>query len=380
MGVMRVVWSCRLFAGIAFAAVGCWFTMGAAAEAARSVPVIYCTDLFHPHDDPDDHFDLATLYAMPELDIKVIVLDQGRKQLERPGRIPVSQLNKITGRNVPAVIGLATPLKSPGDKGLDQPPEFQRGVELIVQTLRASPKRVCIATLGSVRDVVSAYNREPRLFQTNVSMVLSFIGEASDAKLREYNVTLDPQAYIGLMRSGLPVYWVPCFDGGLWQNRGHSSFWRASHRALLAQATPEVIQFFVYALDKETSEPLSFLSRPIDPERQARLFAGTRNLWCAAVLGVMSGREVVPDRGKWCSVLPGSIPTPPGATREALFGFSEVEVSVNDAGAVSYGKGPTSHKLKRFEVREPAHYEQGMTEATADLLSSLGHKGDGSSR
>ena len=354
--------------------------MGAVAEAARSVPVIYCTDLFHPHDDPDDHFDLATLYAMPELDIKGIVLDQGRKQLERPGRIPVSQLNKITGRNVPAVIGLATPLKSPGDKGLDQPPEFQRGVELIVQTLRASARPVCIATLGSVRDVVSAYNREPRLFQTNVAMVLAFIGEASDAKLWEYNVTLDPQAFVGLMRSGLPVYWVPCFDGGLWQNRGHASFWRASHVALLAQVKPEVLQFFIYALDKETSEPLSFLSRPVEAQRQARLFAGTRNLWCAAVLGVMSGREVVLDRGKWCSVLPGSIPTAPSAGREALFGFSEVEVSVSDAGVVSYGKGPTSHKLKRFEVREPAHYEQGMTEATAGLLSTLGRKADGSGR
>ncbi|HOY58865.1 MAG TPA: hypothetical protein PK640_12120, partial [Verrucomicrobiota bacterium] len=26
-------------------------------------PVLYSTDLFHPHDDPDDHFDLAVLYA-----------------------------------------------------------------------------------------------------------------------------------------------------------------------------------------------------------------------------------------------------------------------------------------------------------------------------
>src|ERR1017187_6992119 len=291
MGVMCAAWSCRLFAGIAFAAIGCGVGVGAVSGAEGGVPVIYCTDLLHPHDDPDDHFDLATLYAMPELDIKVIVLDQGRKQLERPGRIPVSQLNKITGRNVPAVIGLATPVKSPGDKGLDQPPQFQRGVELIVQTLRTSPGPVCIATLGSVRDVVSAFNREPRLFQTNVAMVLAFIGEASDANLREYNVALDPQAYVGLMRSGLPVYWVPCFVGGLWQNRGHASFWRASHRALLAQVTPEVVQVFVYALDKETSEPLAFLSRPIDPERQARLFAGTRNLWCAAVLGVMDRKS-----------------------------------------------------------------------------------------
>ena len=110
------------------------------------------------------------------------------------------------------------------------------------------------------------------------------------------------------MRSDLPVYWVPCFDGGLWQNRGHASFWRASQRTLLERAAPEVIQYFVYALEKETAEPLAFLSRPVEPERQARLFAGTRNLWCAAVLGVMSGREVVFDGSKWTSVLPPSRP------------------------------------------------------------------------
>jgi hypothetical protein len=138
--------------------------------------------------------------------------------------------------------------------------------------------------------------REPGLFRTNVTMVLAFLGEASDAKFQEYNVGLDPQAFVGLMRSGLPVYCVPCFAGGLWLNQGHASFWRASHRALLGEAAPELILCFVYALEKEGSDPLAFLSRPVEPERQARLFAGTRNLWCAAVLGVMSGREVVFDR------------------------------------------------------------------------------------
>jgi len=350
--------------------------MGMAAEVNRSVPVIYCTDLFHPHDDPDDHFDLATLYAMPELDIKGVVLDQGRKQLERPGRIPVSQMNKITGRNVPAAIGLADPLKSPDDQALDQPAQFQGAVELIIQTLRASTRPVCIAALGSVRDVVCAFNREPGLFRTNVTMVLAFIGEASDGKFQEYNVGLDPQAFVGLMRSGLPVYWVPCFDGGLWQNRGHASFWRASQRALLEGATPEVIQYFIYALEKESAEPLAFLSRPVEPERQARLFAGTRNLWCAAVLGVMSGREVVFDGSKWTSVLPQSNRAAAVAGRKPLFEFPEVEVLVSDAGAVSCGKVPGSHKVRRFEVRDSAQYEQGMVEATTALLSSLGRKGN----
>jgi hypothetical protein len=424
-----------LLSAVLLAVVNGWAAMGAPAQAAGAVPVIYCTDLFHPHDDPDDHFDLATLYAMPELDIKGIVLDQGKKQLERPGRIPVSQMNRITGRSVPAVIGLATPLKGPDDKGFDQASEFQRGAEFIVQTLRASARPVCIATLGSVRDVVAAFNREPGLFRTNVAMVLAFIGEASDPKYREYNVGLDPQAFVGLMRSGLPVYWVPCFDGGLWQNRGHASFWRASHRALLGKAAPEVIQYFIYALEKEGSEPLAFLSRPVEPERQARLFADTRNLWCAAVLGVMSGREVVLEGGKWTSALKGGnqvVPGPPArngvggrtaaspltpslspsdrargpfmtgegimaggpsfhgtgspiraaadAERKPLFGFSEVEVSVSDAVVAIYGKRPGSHKVRLFEVRDPAHYEPGMVEATAGLLSSLGGKGAGASR
>jgi hypothetical protein len=198
--------------------------------------------------------------------------------------------------------------------------------------------------------------------------------------LREYNVGLDPQAFVGLMRSGLPVYWVPCFDGGAWQNRGHATFWRASHRALLGQVAPEVTQYFIYALEKERSEPLAFLSHPVEPERQARLFAGTRNLWCAGVLGVMSGRKVVLKEGKWSSVLPGAGPQTTDAGDKPLFGFSEVEVSVSDAGVVSYGKGPDSHKVRRFEVRDPVQYEQGMTAATAELLSTLGRRGSAASR
>jgi hypothetical protein len=33
-----------------------------------ALSVIYCTDLFHPHDDPDDHFDIACLYAIWQID------------------------------------------------------------------------------------------------------------------------------------------------------------------------------------------------------------------------------------------------------------------------------------------------------------------------
>ena len=77
-----------------------------------TVPVIYSTDLSHPHDDPDDHFDIVALYALKELDILGIVLDQGKRQDLSPGRIPVEQMNALTGRNVPYAVGLSDPLIS----------------------------------------------------------------------------------------------------------------------------------------------------------------------------------------------------------------------------------------------------------------------------
>ena len=320
-------------------------------SATAAVPVIYCTDLFHPPDDPDDHFDLATVFALRQVELKAIILDQGLKQLRRPGAIPLSQLNHCTGRAIPWAIGLAHPLKHPTDPALDQPTEFQAGVKLILDSLRAATGQVMVATLGSVRDLVAAFNREPELCRKKIGRVLAFIGEASEPSFQEYNVSLDPQAYVGLMRSGLPVWWVPCFDGGLWQNRGHASFWRAPHRELLQGVAPQLWQYFIYALERETNDPIRFLSQPVDLQRKERLLAGQRNLWCAAVLAALA----------W----------PANKTATELFEFEPVDVVVTDNGLVRYSFGPGSRRVWRFKVRDPARYGPGMTAATARLLEQL---------
>ena len=84
--------------------------------------------------------------------------------------------------------------------------------------------------------------------------------------------------------------------------------------------------------------------------------------------------------GKWTSALRGSDRQAMAAGQKPLFGFSEVEVSVSDAGVVSCGKWPGSHKVRLFEVPDPAKYEAGMGEATEGLLSLLGRKGAATSR
>jgi hypothetical protein len=90
----------------------------------------------------------------------------------------------------------------------------------------------------------------------------------------------------------------------------------------------------------------------------------------------MSGREVVWDGSRGVSVLPRKGGGVAGDGRKALFGFSEVDIAVSEAGVVSCGKGSGSRTVKRFEVLDSVHYGRGMTDATAALLSMLGRKGE----
>ena len=43
--------------------IACAMVVQAQAGESR-IPAIHSTDLFHPHGDPDDHYDLATAFAM----------------------------------------------------------------------------------------------------------------------------------------------------------------------------------------------------------------------------------------------------------------------------------------------------------------------------
>jgi hypothetical protein len=318
-------------------------------SAIGSVPVIYSTDLLHPHDDPDDHFDLACLYAMPEADLRAIILDQGDRQANRPGFRPVWQLNYLTGRHVPAVVGLRDKLKFPADPALDQPGEFQNGVQLILQTLQNCSKKASLVFVGSGRDVVAAFNREPDLFRQKVRSIHGFIGEASDSKNQEYNVGLDPQAFVRLMRADLPFFWIPCFDGGVWTNNGHASFWRIRQGEVLEQAPASLQRYFLYMLRQATNDPVPYLSKPISAADRDWMMGGQRNLWCAALLGLAVGRPLV-DGGR------------------PVVNFSPVDLSVDEQGVVRYGKSNDSRPLMRFEILDRTRFADAATHATAELL------------
>jgi hypothetical protein len=157
----------------------------------------------------------------------------------------------------------------------------------------------------------------------------------------------------------------------LWQNAGHASFWQASHADLLAQAPPPLIQYFIYALEHETADPIAFLEPPVSAERQTKLFAQTRNLWCTAIFGAVAGRRVIERDGRFVS-----LPSAPGQPRHlfadhGVFGFRGLAVEMGEDAVVRPSDSSDASWIWQFEIRDRERYARAMTEATAGLLAAF---------
>lgn len=315
----------------------------AAAAPATQIPVIYTTDLYHPHDDPDDHVDLLTLFALPEFDIRAIIIDMGERGKGRPGIPALHQGMHLAGRKVPHATGLEANLKSPGDGGADQPDSAQGGIALILETLKQAGSPVTIIAAGSLRDVAAAFNRDPGLFRAKVGRLYVNAGHSGGED--EWNVTMDPVAYVRILTSGLPIYWIPCFGVD-----GYASFWKFTQGDVYMDAPRAVRNFMVYALTKQdpaSGDPVAFLDSEPGPEVLDPIYAAERNMWCTGPFLHAAGRTA-----QSCS-------------------FKEVTVSINEQGRTSLDPAGSLH-LNTFHIDDPSGYTAEMTSMLKTLLSSIG--------
>ena len=330
----------------------------------RRIPLIYSTDLFHPHDDPDDHFDLANVFAMPELDVKAILLDLGTKQKKKPGRIPVEQMLRLTGRKIPYATGLSHKLKSLNDKGLDQPKEDQGAVELLLKTLRESTRPVVMVTTGSLRDTYAAFNRESELMRKKISRLYVNIGSLLEDQ-GEWNELLDPQAYIGLMRSGLPIYWCPCRPTK--QNR--STHWAFKHGEILEGVPPALLNWFIYALQvprPHELDPMVALTMDLRPWRYL-VMGMQRNMWCTGGLIHASGRKIYRVDDCWVA----AASSPKGGSPAEMFTFVPVRVEISDIKGRAFTKwseNAPNPNMHLYKVTDPKNHEPALKSCLRQLL------------
>jgi hypothetical protein len=198
-----------------------------------------------------------------------------------------------------------------------------------------------------------------------------FIGEASQNGHIEYNVGLDKNAYIRIMNSRLPVYWIPCFDGGPWQNNGRASYWRASHKDLLGNASDRILNYFIYALLKKNEEdPVQYLDKQINRDERKKVLLMNRNLWCSAIFPYIAGRRFIRKKNEIISVPMNASYNKEQEIRP--FKFDEVSVFVDKQANVLYEDTNRAGKIMQFHVLTADIYTEVMTSMTTQLLLQLG--------
>lgn len=333
----------------------------------QRVPLVYGTDLFHPHDDPDDHFDLATVFALGEFDVKAILLDLGARQKRKPGRIPVEQMLRLTGREVPYAIGLSEKLRSPDDKGLNQPKEYQGAIDLLLNTLRGSREPLVMMFTGSVRDACAAFNREPQLLQEKTTRLYINIGNLQENR-GEWNESLDPQAYLGLMRSGLPIYWCPCLP----TNVNRSTHWKFKHGEVLEGVPPALLNWFIYAMQRsrpDELDPLEALTMDLRPWRHL-VMGMDRNMWCTGPLIHAAGRNVYKVGDRWNA----ATAPPAGGIPADVFTFVPAKVEIREVKArarTRWTETTTASNMHLYKVLQPEHHEPALKCCLRNLLHTF---------
>ncbi len=309
----------------------------------ESVPIIYTTDLYHPHQDPDDHFDLATLFAIPEFDIRAIVIDRGEGGANRPGVCAIQQMNFLTGKNIPYALGLIENLKSPKDRAENHPKDAQAGVEIILKALRESSRPVTFFTTGSLRDTAAAYNREPDLFKEKVERLYINAGHSSGGK--EWNVDLDRHAFFRMLSADLPIYWMPCFG-----DNGYLTHWRFPQRQVLDPLPVALQNFFLFAFtktDPNTANPIQALKFDHAADIKESFWKKQRNMWCTAGFLHAAGH---PDE---------------------TFSFIKKQVVLDEANGNTTLADKGNAELLTFFQIDKDKYTRSMTETLSALLSGM---------
>ncbi|MGC9327053.1 MAG: nucleoside hydrolase, partial [Candidatus Hinthialibacter sp.] len=179
-----------------------WAPSAIAADDAAKIPVIYDSDI---GDDIDDTWALGLLLRSPELDLKLVVGDQGKTEYRAK---LFAKFLELAGRtDVPIGIGLDVNAQGGGrqsdwvkDYDLQSYPGkiHPDGVQAIIDTIMNSPEPVTLIAVGPLPNIAEALKREPRIAQK-----AKFVGMHGSVRLgyggsqkisAEYNVRADAKA------------------------------------------------------------------------------------------------------------------------------------------------------------------------------------------
>ena len=322
-----------------------------------SKPIVFHeTDLFRPHNDPDDHYDLVCQFALAKAgltDLHGVLLDYPPSQAYGdPDISAVMQLCEMTGLSVPMGIGQNGDSLSHGS-----------GLTLLKHVLEKAERPVSLFIVGSSRDISEAGKLWPSLFREKVGAIYLNAGSGTDTPRLEYNVWLDPASFAGIFMLPCPIYWMPCFDSMERENTvgRHGTYWHFQQKRLFESLPARLLNYFLSMLSRQQDTGwLSSLDKQNDPLLRDHFGEEWRNMWCtagflhAAGLSVTRSGDLVPL---------GESPS------DEVFSFQPVSVSCDQDGHARWREADESETRFLFTVEDTAVYQEAMTRALIRLLS-----------
>jgi hypothetical protein len=337
------------------------------------LPVIHQTDLFRPHNDPDDHWDLACVYALAwtgDIELKGIVIDYPPPHHRGdPDVLALAQMNYLSGLNVPFSIGSSYPTTSSRDHQAKSLSDEGPAVRMIVETLKNASSPVVIHIAGSCRDMARAGILFPELFREKCAGIYLNAGTgsrqtAAGAEL-EYNVRLDPVAFKAIWEIPCPIYWLPCFEviTNQIQVSAFGSWYDFLQADILFHLSDKVQKYFAYALGKiQDPSWLDYLHRESDQEFLAKQAQIRRNMWCTAGFFHAAGKSIAAD---------GKIRPRDQAGADQVFTFDPIEVQCDANGITTWSPAAAAIERHILHVRDVRNYSHAMTTAMRALLATL---------
>ncbi|BDI32534.1 hypothetical protein CCAX7_45850 [Capsulimonas corticalis] len=348
-----------------------------------SVPIIDVTDLYHPHQDIGDTVDLIAAYALPQIDLKAVILDcteafrrprsmqagfEDENGPRDPGVIPVEQLNYIFDRDVPYGVGPFSKMRSPDDPMLSLPRFQQRGIELILRTLRDASEPVEILSFGSARAIAAAYNREPKLFHEKVKVIRLSAGSASP-DLLEWNALLDPQAIVRLLQSSLPIAIYPCAGScSPFDDEPHNTYYKLPHRLGRGMA-PKLRRYLEYAYTRSTRSDFLRAMDEDFPVGDEAHYDWEHHVWETALWLDATGSKLV-ERGDGSYRIVSAhdaLPTDREIRQELL----PCAVSVREDGGYRFTRTDQPSHFQMYFRDDPARHQTALREALPALYNSF---------
>jgi hypothetical protein len=339
---------------------------------AAGVPLLHVTDLFHPHGDPDDHFDLAVAYALAQrgvVDLRGVVIDYPPDfRAGDPAVVAVAQMNRLTGLSVPVSIGTSLRLKSRRDALPDAKPQETAAVRFILEQLRAAERRVSLVCVGNAADIIVAALREPALFRAKCAGVSLNSGSAYDNPARpeqlEFNVKLDPAAYAAMFDLPCPLYWFPCWHTTEQRQSGASgSFYWLPHRDALAGVSAGLANFFTYLFEKSANPKWLRAMKSQPPVTSwEKILGDRRGMWSTASQFAAAGLTVTQE---------GEIASAAEAGGAAVFKLLPVEATCADDGRTTWRLSEQATGRWVLSVTDVARYPAAMTRAVGTLFKSF---------